>query len=183
MPEFLNIYIFHRVPEKAIYVGGHSLFWDARCSGIYIGFGIGLAYLLIAGRKDKDLPPRHILFINTLMFFPMFIDLISIWAGLREPSNAMRYLTGILFGGAFSVYLYPAFVSLVFSDGRNHAAINSVIKYGIFIFASFTAFLVKEVDHIMTFIILCALSFTGFISLLIIVVIGSIKGVSKLSRG
>ena len=70
----------------------------------------------------------------------MFIDLISIWAGLREPSNAMRYLTGILFGGAFSVYLYPAFVSLVFSDGRNHAAINSVIKYGIFIFASFTAF-------------------------------------------
>lgn len=183
MSKFLNTYIFHWTPEKAIYIGGHSLFWDARCSGIYVGFGIGLLYLLIAGRKDKELPPKHILLINALMFFFMFIDLGSVWVGFREPSNDMRYLTGLLFGEALSLYLYPAFIALVFSGGRNHTAIDSIIKYSIFIFAGITAFFMKEVDSAIAFIILCAFSFAGFVSLLIIVLVGSIKGVSKLSRG
>lgn len=182
LSEFLNIYIFHWVPEKALYIGGHSFLWDARCAGIYIGFGIGLLYLLIAGRKDKDLPPRHILLINTLMFLPMFIDLISIWVGFRAPSNAMRYLTGILFGGALSIYLYPAFISLVFSGGRNHSAINSIIKYGIFLFAGITAFFVKRIDSMVVFIVLSSLSLVGFISFIVMVLIGSISGVGKLSK-
>lgn len=183
MSEFLNIYLFHWVPEKALYIGGHSLLWDARCSGIYIGFGIGFFYLLLTGRKDKNLPSMPLLIINTFMFFPMFIDLISIWTGLREPSNAMRYLTGILFGGALSIYLYPAFISLAFPEGLNRTTINSFAKYGIFLFASITAFFVKGIDNIITFIVLSGLSFMGFVGLIVVLLVGSIKGVSKLSKG
>lgn len=170
------------MPEKAIYIGGHSLLWDARCAGIYIGFGIGLIWMFFTGRKKKNLPPRPILLTNTFMFCPIFIDLISIWGGLREPLNEIRYLTGILFGGAFSLYLYPAFIAIVFSDGRDNAAINSFRKYGIFILVIIAAFFVKEIDNIVVFVALSGLSFIGFGGLVIILLVGFTKGIMFLRK-
>lgn len=182
MTNFLNIYIFHWVPEKAIYISGQSLPWDARCAGIYTGFGIGLIYLLLTGRKDRNLPRLSILIINTFMFIPIFIDLLTIWISMREPSNDIRYLTGILFGGALSIYLYPAFISLAFSDNQNSTSINSFTKYGIFLFLSTTAFFVKVIDSIVVFIILTSLSVLGFGGLIVILSIGIIKGVNGLRK-
>jgi uncharacterized membrane protein len=171
------------VPEKAIYIGGHSLIWDARCAGIYIGFGVGLVWMFLVGRKNKNLPPWPILLVNTFLFSPIFIDLISIWIGLRDPSNDIRYLTGILFGGAFSVYLYPAFITLVFSDGQNHATINSFTKYGVFLFVSIVTFFVKEIDNIVIFVALSGLSFIGFGGLVVILLVGLMKGIRRLRKG
>jgi uncharacterized membrane protein len=165
------------MPEKAIYIGGHSLLWDARCAGIYIGFGVGLVWMFLIGRKSKNLPPLPILLLSTFMFLPMFIDLFSNWIRLREPTNDIRYLTGILFGGALSVYLYPAFITLVFSDGQNHTVINSFTKYLLFLFVIIGAFFVKKGDNIVVFFALSGLSFLGVVGLIVILLGGFIKGI------
>jgi uncharacterized membrane protein len=171
------------VLEKAIYVGGHSLCWDARCAGIYTGFGVGLVWMFLVGRKSKNLPSWPILLLNTLMFTPLFIDLISIWSGLREPSNDIRYLTGILFGGAFSMYLYPAFIALVFQEGRNRPPVNSFTQYGIFLFMNVGIFFVKEMDGVIAYVALSGLSFLGFGGLVVILLAGLVKGIGNLQKG
>jgi len=161
MAEFLNIYIFHWTPEKAIYISGQTLPWDARCNGIYIGFAISVLWQFLLSKKARNLPPWPILIINTFMFIPMFIDLISIWTGMREPSNNVRYLTGILFGGALGIYLYPAFISLVFKNAKNFSSINSLI-YGLFLLTSIGTFFIKRIDSTFVYWMLYSLSVSGF---------------------
>jgi hypothetical protein len=95
----------------------------------------------------------------------------------------MRYLTGILFGGALSVYLYPAFIALVFPDGQNRTSINSYTRYGIFLFLSIGAFFVKEVDNIIILVVLSGLSFIGLGGLIVILLAGLTKGIRGLMKG
>ncbi len=137
-----------------------------------------MVWQFFAGRKSKNLPPRHILLINTLMFISMFIDLISIWTGTREPSNDIRYLTGILFGGALSIYLYPAFISLVLINCKNYTGMNSFSMYSLFLLTSIGAFFIKEIDTIFAFWMFYALSVLGFGSFMVLL-LGSIGFLSK----
>lgn len=132
-------------------------------------------YSLLRGRKDKNLPPWPVLLINTLMFLPMFVDIFSISIDLREPSNNIRYLTGILGGGSLIVYLYPSFVSIVFSDGRNRSAIGSFAEYGLFLLVGISAYFVKELDNIVVFTVLSGLTFLGSGGLIVIFLSASMK--------
>jgi len=181
MEDFLNQYIFHWTAEKAIFINGHPLLWDARCAGIYVGFGIGIIYLFLSGRKHKNLPPLPILIANTFMLMPMFIDLISIWIGMRTPSNDTRYLTGILFGGAISIYIYPAFVVLVLSSGQDQAVIGSLVKYGLFLFLSLGGYFIKNIDRYSIFVSLNSLSIFGFLCLLFLLLISSTMAAAKIA--
>lgn len=171
MSEFLNTYIFHWVSEKAIYVGGQSLLWDARCSGIYTGFSIGLFWMFLTRRKCNSLPPYPLLLINTSLFIPMFIDLTTLWAGIREPSNDIRYLTGILFGGALSVYLYPTFISLTLKNSKNCTSMDSFTMCCFSLAISIGVFFIKEIDSIFVYWLLYSLSVLGFGSLIAMLLI------------
>ena len=173
MADFLNTYVFHWVPEKAIYIGGQSLLWDARCSGIYIGFGIGVLWMILSGRTSNNLPPWPILLVNTFMFAPMFIDLISLWTGVRKPSNDIRYLTGILFGGALSMYLYPAFTTIVYRNDKSYTSIKFFPIYTLFLLVSIGAFFIKEIDCIFVFWMLYGLSVLGFGCLVVMLLLSA----------
>ena len=165
MPEFLNTYIFHWLPSRAIWIAGHTLSWDARCAGIYIGFGIGVLYHLVTDRKAKNLPPLPILITSTFLFFPLFIDVFAISYGFREPSNDIRYLTGLLFGMAFSVYLFPPFIMLSHDRAHDHPAINSFYRFALLLIFIVGAFFLKAWNTKLSYVILESLSFAGFASL------------------
>lgn len=134
-------------------------------------------YFFLAGRKDKNLPPWPVLLINTFMFIPMFVDLLSISIGLREPTNNIRYLTGILGGGALIVYLYPSFVNIVFPDGENRSPIGSFARYGLFLLGSISAYFVKDLDNIVVFAVLYSLTLLGSVGLIVIFSAACIKGI------
>ncbi|MDP2279840.1 MAG: DUF2085 domain-containing protein [Nitrospirota bacterium] len=165
MSEFLNTYIFHWLPSRAIWIAGHTLSWDARCAGIYIGFGIGVLYHLVTDRKAKNLPPLPILITSTFLFFPLFIDVFAISYGFREPSNDIRYLTGLLFGMAFSVYLFPPFIMLSHDRAHDHPAINSFSIFTLLLIFIAGAFFLKAWNTTLSYVILESLSFAGFASL------------------
>lgn len=165
MSEFLNTYIFHWLPSRAIWIAGHTLSWDARCAGIYIGFGIGVLYHLVTDRKAKNLPPLPILITSTFLFFPLFIDVFAISYGFREPSNDIRYLTGLLFGMAFSVYLFPPFIMLSHNRAHDHPAINSFYRFALLLTFIGGAFFLKAWNTTLSYVILESLSFAGFASL------------------
>lgn len=162
---FLNTYIFHWLPEKAIWIGGHTLSWDARCSGIYIGFGIGLLYHFLTGKKVKKLPPAPILFSVSLMFLPLFIDVFTIKWAVRVPSNDIRYLTGLFFGTAFSIYLYPVFITLASSWPNDSCAIGSLTRFAAILTLVLCSFILKSWDNLIAYLMLEGLAFIGFSSL------------------
>ena len=171
--EFLNTYIFHWLPSNAIWVAGHTLSWDARCSGIYIGFGIGVLYYFVASRNAKELPPYPILIFISVLFLPLFIDVFSIKYGLREPSNDIRYLTGLLFGTAFSSYLYPAFTILAsINERKKSSSVSSLYKFVLLIILVIGVFFVKALDTFAVYTILESLSVFGFLSLFTILILG-----------
>lgn len=175
MSEFLNTYLFHWMPEKAIWIGGYTLSWDARCSGIYVGFGIGILYHLLLSKHAKNLPSLTILLITSLLFIPLFLDVVTVKYGIRHPSNDWRFLTGLLFGQALSVYLYPAFITLTVAAWCERAAIDSWYKFvGLLIITS-GAFWVKYLQHIAVYYILEILAIFGCLSLFTVIILGIYK--------
>ena len=91
----------------------HTLSWDARCSGIFIGFGTGTLWHLGVNRRTAALPAWPALAVNWLLFLPLFIDVVTIQSGIRQPSNDRRYRTGLFFGTALNIVLCPAFIMAV----------------------------------------------------------------------
>lgn len=180
MHDFLDIYLFHWLPSKAIWISGHSLSWDARCSGIYIGFGIAMMFQTGVERKANTLPPLLILLINTFLFFPLFLDVFTLNQGLRNPSNDIRYFTGLLFGNAFSVYLYPAFNAIIDSVKCSKTAINSLRRYLMLLTLIIGGFFLKSWNNISVYLILEVLAVFGCISLFVMVTLGFLKMVLNL---
>ena len=175
MFEFLDIYLFHWMPEKAIWIGGHTLSWDARCSGIYMGFGVGILYHLLFGRKAKNLPPLTIIFTISLLFIPLFIDVMTATYGIRPPSNDIRFLTGLLFGQALSAYLYPAFITLTVASGCEKSAIDRWYKFFGLLVMTAGVFSAKDLQNIVAYYILEALAVFGCLSLFTIIILGLYK--------
>jgi uncharacterized membrane protein len=175
LSDFLTKYIFHWIPSKAIWISGRTLSWDARCSGIYIGFGIGILFHIIVEKKTRVLPAWSILILCVLLLLPLFIDVYTVSYGLREPSNDIRYLTGLLLGSAFSAFLYPAFIKLSCKRGQDRPAISSLFKFSILLLLIISAFLLKEFNSISAFFILEALSILGFFCLVAIITSGIFK--------
>ncbi len=174
MWDIFNAYVFHWIPAKAIWIGGHIISWDARCSGIYIGFGTGLAWHLTANRKIAALPAWPLLAINILIFLPLFIDVLTIHYGIRTASNDLRYLTGLFFGMALSVVLYPAFIIATHRAYRDASAL-SPRSFIALIALIFGAFFLKSWDSWVAYTILEVLSISGFLGLLAMLVSGTIK--------
>lgn len=180
LSNFLNVYVFHWTPSRAIWIGGYSLSWDARCSGIYIGFGASAIYQLIANKNAKDLPSLPLLISFTLFFFPLMIDVMAIKFGFKQPSNDIRYLTGLLFGMAFSVYLFPVFTSLFLhrrTCKNDSASVNSFKGFGVLLVFIGAIFFLKRYDHIATYFFLETLAFWGFISLFGLLFVFSIRNI------
>lgn len=124
MRELLAQYLFHWTPDRAIWLGGQTLSWDARCAGIYAGFGIALIYHLLFRRLHAQLPSRSLLTTAAVVSLPMFIDVTGIQFELHAPSNLIRHLTGLWFGVAFCCLLYPA-IQQIAGLGRPSAAAAS----------------------------------------------------------
>lgn len=173
--------VFHWSAEKAVYIGGQSLLWDARCAGIYIGLGFSLL-VQWALRARGTLPSLKLLAVGgAVTCLPAAADLLSLAIRLRAPSNEIRLVTGMLFGAFFGMCLYPAFRATVGfrSDegpprARCFVAVGSSIAAGIALRVS---------DTELGFYVLSGLSIVGFGSMMLMFVTGLVVGVSMLCGG
>ena len=181
MSEFLNIYIFHWEPSKAIWIGGHTLSWDARCSGIYIGFGVGVLYQVAINRKAYKAPSPELLLVNALLLLPLFLDVFTVRYGLRVPANDMRYGTGLVFGEAFSVFLYTAFITIVSAKTDSSISPYSLKRFALPLVFIVCVFFLKQWNNALAFVSLEFTGIVGFLSLLGMLVIGMLKALMNVS--
>lgn len=161
--ELFQIYFFHWLPEKAIYIGGHSLPWDARCSGLYVGMGFGLLWSLVTAKKSCRLPRFSILSILLILFLPMCLDITTLYLSYRLPSNDIRYLTGIFFGSSFCMVLFPIFNSLFVNERYDTSNIASHKRLAVYIVALICLYNVKKFDTYLSYIFLTLIASIGFL--------------------
>ena len=85
----------HRRKDRSFKMSRHTLPLCARCTGLWLGFAMGLS-LRFAGLQ---VPP---LFAVAFML-PLMIDGLTQLVGYRESTNQLRLLTGVLFGIATNI--------------------------------------------------------------------------------
>jgi uncharacterized membrane protein len=82
-------FVCHQQPERSLWLGGAPLAVCVRCAGIYFGAFLGLLL---------DLPGRRGLLLTAAAL--LALDWITEAAGVRQPSLAIRWITGGLAGAA-----------------------------------------------------------------------------------
>jgi len=111
-------------PSHSFLLGGQTLPFDARMTGIYGGFAAAFGYLLARGRlRAFRLPPRSVLVVLAGFVALMAFDGInSLLVDLRlphpyPPDNRLRLLTGLLTGTALAVILCFLLASTLWRQG------------------------------------------------------------------
>jgi uncharacterized membrane protein len=178
MKELLAQYLFHWTPERAIWLGGKTLTWDARCAGIYAGFCTALLFHLLFWRNNSKLPSRSALAAAAVLILPMFVDVISIHFQLRPPINALRHLTGLLFGVSFCSVLYPAVRQLL---GTDHTSGDRLTLRWMLVqvLAGVGLSLFTQWDRLFSYYLLESLSWVGFVGLAVLVTAGFVGSIIK----
>lgn len=138
----LGYAVCHRLEERSFLLDdGRQLPLCARCSGMYLGAVIGLAYQAFASGRNGNLPGWKRA-APLLLFFALFaVDgsnsylymLKSIYPGgpfdqlqnIYTPNNTLRLFTGMGMGLGIAVALFPSYNQSVWADWQDKPALGS----------------------------------------------------------
>lgn len=95
----MRFWICHRRPDRTFSIKGHRFPVCSRCTGIYIG---AFSYFLIAYFTPIKYTPILVI-MAILMTKPMIVDGFTQLLGLRESTNLLRLITGLLGGFGFGI--------------------------------------------------------------------------------
>ncbi|MBL7107245.1 MAG: DUF2085 domain-containing protein [Phycisphaerae bacterium] len=118
--------------SRSFVIDGRVLPFCQRCTGVYVGLGIGFLYLLISGYYKKGLPPRSVIYMNiaSLLIMPIF------GFHLLDPAPAWRLWSGLIFGNAIVFLLCPA-VFVICNEGKAFGHNTKVSTFYFFLLFTF----------------------------------------------
>lgn len=83
----------HRMPERSFFFRGRQFPICARCTGILLGYIIGILYIIFYNKLGYTL--------ELILMVPLLIDGIGQYKGYFVSTNIRRLITGILGGISF----------------------------------------------------------------------------------
>ena len=108
--------VCHRIDLRSFHLGERQVPLCARCSGMYLGAMLGLAFQALASRRRAGMPPRGVLVFLGVLVLAFGVDGVNSYLhlfpgapSLYEPGNLLRLLTGTGMGLVIALVLYPAF--------------------------------------------------------------------------
>jgi uncharacterized membrane protein len=108
--------VCHQVEGRSLRCFGQPLAVCARCTGVYLGFLIGLGlYPFLRGWRRLALPGSRVFFIFS---GPIVVDAAANFLGLWQTSNALRLASGILWGPILPFYFITGIADLLISRKR-----------------------------------------------------------------
>jgi uncharacterized membrane protein len=129
--------VCHRIEARSFHLGDRALPLCARCTGMYLGAMLGLAYQALLRPRHTGSPPWKVLLPLGLLAAAFVIDGLNSYLHffsnapvLYEPSNAGRLLTGTGMGLVIAAALYPAFNGTVWRDSSSRPALDSLPALG-----------------------------------------------------
>jgi uncharacterized membrane protein len=105
--------VCHQVPGRSLRCFGQPLAVCARCTGIYLGFLLGLGlYPLLRGWQRLSLPAGRVFFFISA---PIILDTAANSLRLWQTSNAVRLATGFVWGTILPFYFITGIADLIIS--------------------------------------------------------------------
>ncbi len=112
--------VCHQIEERSFKIGERTFPMCVRCSGLFLGAMLGLAYQVFSGRKGK-MPPLAAMIIFGLLALAWVLDglnsFLMMVPGFPSPyatQNWTRLVTGTGMGLAVSAILLPSFIQTMF---------------------------------------------------------------------
>ena len=84
------MFFCHKRPDRSFFYNGKQFPICARCTGILLGYFIGIFYIIISS--------YHNYFIDIFLILPLIIDGTGQYYKKWESTNFRRFITGILAG-------------------------------------------------------------------------------------
>jgi uncharacterized membrane protein len=125
--------VCHRIDARSFHIGSRQLPLCARCSGMYLGGMIGLAYQMVFARKWSGTPHWSVIVPLALFVLAFGIDGTNSYLyliketypgalaripNLYVPNNTLRLLTGSGMGLGIAAMLFPAFNQTMWKDAN-----------------------------------------------------------------
>ena len=123
--------VCHRIDARSFHIGNRQLPLCSRCSGMYLGAAVGLAYQTIFARKRSGTPHWSVIIPLALFALAFGIDGLNSYLYLIKetypgalaripnlyiPNNTLRLLTGSGMGLGIAAMLFPAFNQTMWKD-------------------------------------------------------------------
>ena len=116
----------HQLPERSFFGGGVQVPVCARDTGIYIGFLISVTVISVVQRnRPTGLPPRVASILIGGFILAMAADGISSYAGLRDTSNFIRLVTGLMAGYAMGALALPLLNDQLWRNGSHDRVLGT----------------------------------------------------------
>jgi len=134
--DLVGFSVCHRIPERSFILGGHQLPLCARCTGTFLGAMLGLAVILVVGRRRAShLPPVPVLGLLLVFIGLWAFDGLNSYLGLfpgapqlYQPQNWLRLASGLLEGLALMVLVLPILNFTLWRDPKREPVIRSLTE-------------------------------------------------------
>jgi len=134
--DLVGFAVCHRIPERSFFLDGQQLPLCARCTGTFLGAMLGLAVMLMLGRRRAaHLPPLRVLGLLLAFMGIWAFDGLNSYLGLfpgapqlYQPQNWLRLGTGLLEGLALAILVLPIFNLTVWRDSKPEPAIRNLAE-------------------------------------------------------
>ncbi len=120
----LGFAICHQLPERSIGFGGRTMPVCARDAGLLAGFFLVLVILTLPGRRGAGWPGKWTMLVCGAGVGFLAFDGLSTYTGLRETSNTIRFLSGLLGGAGLAVPLAMLFNRHVWGEPRERSVLT-----------------------------------------------------------
>lgn len=126
--------VCHRIDERSFHMDGSQLPLCARCSGMYLGAVLGLAFLSLTYRRSAGTPPKAVIAILLLFGLAFAVDgtnsylylmksvsgsRLSFIPNLYIPNNTLRLFTGSGTGLGMAVAVFVSMNQTFWKDWDN----------------------------------------------------------------
>jgi len=121
--------VCHRLPDHSFRLAGRQLPLCARCTGTFLGALWGFLGLVTKGRASR-FPPVKVLILLVGFIILMGVDGLNSYLSfigaphLYEPHNALRLITGTLYGLSLSILVFPVLNFTVWKEPKPNEALS-----------------------------------------------------------
>ena len=143
----LGYAVCHRLAERSFHAGDYQLPLCARCSGMYLGAVVGVAFLSLTYRRSGGTPPKWVIAVlvlfgvafaidgsNSYLFLLKSVTPNSFFAkipNIYTPNNVLRLLTGSGTGLAIAVAVFYSFNQTIWRNWNRRSVLEKPRDFGL----------------------------------------------------
>ena len=170
--------VCHRIDARSFHLGDRTTPLCARCSGMYLGAVLCLAYQALRSPRSGGMPPRRVVIALGIFVVAFAIDGLNSYLHLGflrspptlyEPQNWLRSVTGSGMGIAIGAVIYPAFNQTIWRKWDPAPALPGLSDLGAILLLVLLVVLLVVIENPLILYPLALISAAGVLLLLTMV--------------